>query len=261
MKTISVSLLVTGMLLPAVCLAQPPAPPKDPPPGKKRERREMERPFGEGLRAADSNHDGFISKEEFAAMPRIANLPEEKRANLFKRLDKNEDDLLGRDELDQMGKPRDGNVPPMARLWELDTDKSAGISFEEFKGGRFFMKLPPDKQDAVFKRLDTDKDGIITPKDRPEPAFKRPDGREHRKGPDGKHPARKNDSGKPESINARLDLNGDGALSFEEFRVGPEVKDLSEDEQEERFELLDRNGDLKISPQDSPPPPPPPRPE
>ncbi len=261
MKTISVSLLVTGMLLPAVCLAQPPAPPKDPPPGKKRERREMERPFGEGLRAADSNHDGFISKEEFAAMPRIANLPEEKRANLFKRLDKNEDDLLGRDELDQMGKPRDGDVPPMARLWELDTDKSAGISFEEFKGGRFFMKLPPDKQDAVFKRLDTDKDGIITPKDRPEPAFKRPDGREHRKGPDGKHPARKNDSGKPESINARLDLNGDGALSFEEFRVGPEVKDLSEDEQEERFELLDRNGDLKISPQDSPPPPPPPRPE
>jgi Ca2+-binding EF-hand superfamily protein len=261
MKTISVSLLVTGMLLPAVCLAQPPAPPKDPPPGKKRERREMERPFGEGLRAADSNHDGFISKEEFAAMPRIANLPEEKRANLFKRLDKNEDDLLGRDELDQMGKPREGDVPPMARLWELDTDKSAGISFEEFKGGRFFMKLPPDKQDAVFKRLDTDKDGIITPKDRPEPAFKRPDGREHRKGPDGKHPARKNDSGKPESINARLDLNGDGALSFEEFRVGPEVKDLSEDEQEERFELLDRNGDLKISPQDSPPPPPPPRPE
>ncbi len=261
MKTISVSLLVTGMLLPAVCLAQPPAPPKDPPPGKKRERREMERPFGEGLRAADSNHDGFISKEEFAAMPRIANLPEEKRANLFKRLDKNEDDLLGRDELDQMGKPREGDVPPMARLWELDTDKSAGISFEEFKGGRFFMKLPPDKQDAVFKRLDTDKDGIITPKDRPEPAFKRPDGREHRKGPDGKHPARKNDSGKPESTNARLDLNGDGALSFEEFRVGPEVKDLSEDEQEERFELLDRNGDLKISPQDSPPPPPPPRPE
>jgi Ca2+-binding EF-hand superfamily protein len=160
-----------------------------------------------------------------------------------------------------MGKPREGDVPPMARLWELDTDKSAGISFEEFKGGRFFMKLPPDKQDAVFKRLDTDKDGIITPKDRPEPAFKRPDGREHRKGPDGKHPARKNDSGKPESINARLDLNGDGALSFEEFRVGPEVKDLSEDEQEERFELLDRNGDLKISPQDSPPPPPPPRPE
>jgi hypothetical protein len=144
----------------------------------------------------------------------------------------------------------------MARLWELDTDKSGGVSFEEFKGGRFFMKLPPEKQEAVFKRLDTDKDGVITPKDRPEPAFKRPDGKEHRKGPEGKHPERNEDSGKRDPIPPRLDLNGDGALSFEEFRAGPAVKGLTEDEQEERFERLDRNGDLKISSEDSAPPPP-----
>jgi Ca2+-binding EF-hand superfamily protein len=255
MKTIPVSFLAAGMLLPAVCLAQPPAPPKDPLPNEKRERRGMDRPFGEGLKAADSNHDGLISKEEFAAMPRIANLAEEKRENLFKRLDKNGDSSLSRDELGHMGKPREGDGQSMARLWELDTDKSGGVSFEEFKGGRFFMKLPPEKQDSVFKRLDTDKDGLITPKDRPEPAFKNPNGKEPRKGPDGK-PSRKEDSGKADSINARLDLNGDGALSFEEFRAGPAVKDLTEDEQEERFELLDRNGDLKISEKDFPPSPP-----
>lgn len=254
MKTIPVSLLVAGMLLPAVCLAQPASPPKDAPPNGKRERGGMDRPFGDGLKAADSNHDGLISKEEFAAMPRIANLPEEKREHLFKRLDKNGDGSLGRDELGQMGKPREGEGPPMARLWELDTDKSGGVSFEEFKGGQFFMKLPPEKQETVFKRLDTDKDGVITPRDRPEPAFKRPAGKPHSKRPDGRLPE-KDEGANP--INRRLDANGDGALSFEEFRVGPAVKDLNEDEQEERFERLDRNGDLKISPEDFPPPPPP----
>jgi Ca2+-binding EF-hand superfamily protein len=252
MKTIPVSLLFAGMLLPAVCLAQPPPAPKDGPSNGKRERRGMDRPLGEGLKAADFNHDGLISKEEFAAMPRIANLPEEKREKLFKRLDKNGDGSLGRDELGHMGKPREGEGQPMPRLWELDTDESGGVSFEEFKSGQFFMKLPPEKQESVFKRLDTDRDGVITPKDRPEPAFKRPDGKEHLQGPEGKHRERKDDSGRP---NLRLDLNGDGALSFEEFRAGPAVKDLTEDEQEERFERLDRNGDLKISPEDFPPPP------
>ncbi|MEI6820034.1 MAG: hypothetical protein WCL19_10595, partial [Verrucomicrobiota bacterium] len=53
----------------------------------------------------------------------------------------------------------------------------------------------------------------------------------------------------------KLDLNGDGALSFEEFRQGPAVKNLTEDEQEKRFLRLDRNGDHKISAEDAPPKP------
>ena len=115
------------MLLPAVCLAQPPPAPKDGPSNGKRERRGMDRPLGEGLKAADFNYDGLISKEELAAMPRIANLPEEKREKLFKRLDKNGDGSLGRDELGHMGKPREGEGQQMPRLWELDTDESGGV--------------------------------------------------------------------------------------------------------------------------------------
>lgn len=254
MKTIPVSFLVAGMLLPAVCLAQPQEPPKGPPVDDQDGRPGPQRPFVEAWKQADSDHDGFISKEEFGSMPRIRNLPEEKRDGVFKRLDKDADGKLSRDELVRFGREEQSGRP-LKRLWELDSDKSGGISFEEFKKGQFFMKLPPEKQEAVFHRLDTDKDGVITPKDRPEPAFKHPEGKPHPNRPEGKHPDHKDDSEKPDQINRRLDLNGDGALSFEEFRGGPAVKNLSEDEQEKRFELLDRNGDLKISPEDFPRPP------
>ncbi|RYD23427.1 MAG: hypothetical protein EOP88_04265 [Verrucomicrobiaceae bacterium] len=238
MKTIPVSFLLAGMLLPAVCLAQPPEPPGAPSPGKKERHEDGKRPFSEAWKAADKDGDGFISASEFAAMPRIENLPEEKRNNIFKRLDKNEDGKLGQDELSRMGGKGHDKHEPMKRLWELDADKSGGISFEEFKAGQVFQKLPPEKQQAIFKRIDTDGDGLITPKDRPERP-KKGDGDRERG---------------PEKMNRKLDTNGDGALSFEEFRAGPSVKDLTEDQQEDRFELLDRNKDLKISPEDFPPP-------
>lgn len=254
MKTIPVSLLVAGMMLPTVCLAQPPAPPMAPAGDEKGDRRGPP-PFLETWKLTDSDHDGFISQAEFDAMPRPRNLPEEKRANLFKRLDKDGDGKLSREELGHFVKPHDGPGPQMQRLWELDTDKSGGVSFEEFKAGQLFMKLPPERQEEVFHRLDSDGDGVITPKDHPQPPFKRPDGMPHHDGPEGKHPEKEAEPDEPGHINHKLDLNGDGALSFEEFRAGPAVKNLTEDEQENRFQLLDRNGDLKISAEDFPPPP------
>lgn len=258
MKTIPVSFLVVGMLLPAVCLAQPQDPPMDPPKGPPHDEKggppRPDRAFFEAWKAADTDHDGFISKAEFDVMPRIQKLPEEKRGNLFTRLDKDNDGKLSREELVHFAK-RDGQPDgPMKRLWELDSDKSGGISLEEFKSGQLFKKLPEDKQQEVFSRLDTDGDGVITPKDRPEPPFKR-DGKPRPNRPDGPP---SEDEGGPGRISRKLDVNGDGSLSFEEFRAGAAVKNLTEDEQEDRFELLDRNSDKKISPEDFPPPPPPP---
>ncbi len=255
MKTTPVSFLLAGMLMPALCLAEtePPAmeSPKGPPHGEKGGPNRPERAFFELWKAADADRDGFISKTEFGEMPRIQKLPGEKGDQLFGRLDKDNDGKLSREDLVRFGKPRDGqSEPPMKRLWELDVDKSGGISLEEFKAGHLFMKLPPEKQQTVFDRLDTDGDGVVTPKDRPEPPFRRPDGRQKPNRPGGPPPE---NEGGPGQINRKLDVNGDGSLSFEEFRAGPAVKDLGEDEQEDRFELLDRNGDQKFSPEDFPP--------
>lgn len=239
MKTIPVSLIVAGILAPAVSFAEPEGGPPGPPPREGDDRRGPQRPFVEFWKAIDQDHDGFLSKEEFEAMPRIQKLPEEKRRNLFLRLDKNADGKLGREELGRMGKPHNGQGPPMQRLWELDVDKSGGISLEEFKAGQLFKKLPPERQDALFARLDSDHDGMITPKDKPKPPFKHDGGRME-----------------PRQIIRQLDTNGDGSLSFEEFRVGPAVRNLTEDEQEDRFEAMDKNHDQKLAPEDFPPPAP-----
>jgi Ca2+-binding EF-hand superfamily protein len=51
-----------------------------------------------------------------------------------------------------------------------------------------------------------------------------------------------------------LDGNGDGALDFAEFRKAGFLQGKSEDEQEDRFEEMDRNGDLKIDAADFQPP-------
>jgi hypothetical protein len=232
MKAIPVSLLLTGLFIPVMAHAQP-EPPEMEAGGEDR----GPRPDGpdRGWRQADKDGDRKISRAEYDAMPRIQSLPVEKRDMIFKRLDKNEDGFLDPREFGPMGRRREGG-PPMRRIWELDTDKSGGVSLEEFRLGELFKKLPPEKLEEIFHRLDTDGDGQITPKDRPEPP--------PRRGPGG-----------PGQMIRDFDTNADGAVTFEEFRKAPAIEKLSEDQQEDRFEKMDRNHDHKIDAQDFPPPP------
>jgi Ca2+-binding EF-hand superfamily protein len=256
MKIFPVSLFVAGILAPLVSHSQTAGVQPGHAPGDSGGKRGPQRPFVEAWQAADINHDGFLSQAEFNVMPRIQNLPEEKRLHLFQRLDKDGDGKLGREELGRMGIARDEQGPPMQRLWELDVDKSGGISLEEFKAGQLFKKLPPDRRDELFRRLDTNRDGMITPKDRPEPPFKREGGSPHPQRPDGAQP----EGGprlEPRQIIRQLDQNRDGALSLDEFRADPAVRDLSADEQQARFEAMDRNHDGQLTHKDFPPPAPP----
>jgi Ca2+-binding EF-hand superfamily protein len=165
METIPVSLIIASVFMPILCHAQPKGEPERGGDGRKKSE---QRQFMHAWKLADQNRDGFISLEEFQAMRRIKNLPEEKRVRLFKRLDKNGDGKLGRQELFRMMRPPGTREERMQRLWELDKDRSGGVGFEEFIKGRFFAKLPPERQRELFKKLDTDGDGQITAKDRPE---------------------------------------------------------------------------------------------
>ena len=176
------------MMAPVVASAQTEGARPGPPPADGGGKHGPPRLFMEAWKAADKDHDGFLSKEEFDAMPRIQRLPEEKRLSLFKRLDKDADGKLSREELGRMARPHGEQGPPMQRLWELDADKSGGISLDEFKAGPLFRKLPPERQEELFRRLDTDHDGMLTPKDRPEPPFKHEGGNARHHRADGAQP-------------------------------------------------------------------------
>lgn len=266
MKPISFPMVLAGLVIPAAMVgAQPEDGGERRPPARpgmeegKEGRGGRERHFGRGWREADADNSGTLTRAEFNNLPRIQKLPEEKRDKIFSRFDKDQDGILSAEELKVMMQrpPSEGARAAMMKFRELDTDKSGGVSLAELKAGELFKKLPVEKQEALFARLDTDGDGEITIKDKPPGPPRDGPGRPDKEGrPDkggkegGERPPRD-----PRRMLKDLDENKDGAVSFEEFRKAPPVRDLGEDEQEDRFEALDKNGDKKLDEADFPVPP------
>jgi Ca2+-binding EF-hand superfamily protein len=194
------------------------------------------------VKRADLNGDGQVSREEFDQMERLAELPAEKRDGLFRRLDRNGDGVIQEAEL-RMPPPEGGRgMRPMQSLRELDSDDNGSVSFEEFSEGRFAKRLPEDKRREFFDRLDTNQDGKLSHEDR----------KGMGPGPDGEGPPPH-----PEVLFGRLDADRDGALDFEEFSKAPWLRNAGEDAQEDDFERMDANGDLKLDKEEFKPPLPP----
>ena len=197
------------------------------------------------------------------------------------------------------GKRRGG--PPrekrdfFAHMLRLDEDRNGAISFVEFSKAERVSRLTGEERRRLFDRLDKNKDGEIrrdeiargdskprsgggmrgrsadlnrdgkvsleefrksprmaeVPADRQEEIFRKMDrnGDGFLTGEDfrGRRPERP--GGGPHGpfrdpkAFKELDTDGNGSLSFEEFRQGPRVKELDEDRQEDMFEKMDRDGD------------------
>jgi Ca2+-binding EF-hand superfamily protein len=203
------------------------------PKGSRGDGKEGMRRMMEIWKKADADGDGFISTAEFAAMERPGRLPDEKRAELFKRFDKNSDGRIG---MDEIPKRHPGGMPPLEKA---DANKDGKIDLVEFKTLGFVARMPEDRQKGMFQRMDTDGDGFLTPQDRPQHG-----------GRDGKGGRKPN----LEDLVKDHDRDRNGSLSFDEFRQIPWMAKAGEDEQEDRFEALDKNKDLKLDAADEPPP-------
>jgi Ca2+-binding EF-hand superfamily protein len=208
----------------------------------------------------DTNQDQKLSKAEFITLERISQLPAEKQDKLFLHLDKNQDGML---EPREMKGPGEGEGPGeemkhkiLPKLSEIDKNHDKKIDFDEFIQGPMVAKIPQERQRKMFDKMDRNKDGVLSPLDGPpegRPLFDRDPRNEKGKEFPGKNPEGKNFENKnpnPEKLFALADTDHNGSISFGEFQQTPVAKNLGEDAQEDLFEKIDTNQDLKIDGQE-----------
>ncbi len=178
MKMILAGGMLAG-LLSSVAMGQGERRPEEPRPPREGERRPHLMGPEEMFKHMDRDGDGNISKREFFASPRMEQLPEEQRNAFFTRLDRDEDGSISREEIRMMRQQAARRAREDFR--KLDVDKSGSVSFEEFSKGEFISKLPEEKRHQMFKRMDTDGNGVVNGADRPQGPPKKPEMRPERK--------------------------------------------------------------------------------
>ncbi len=105
----------------------------------------------------DTNHDGFLSKDEVAAMQtkalQAATAEQNKRLEAeFKKLDTDKNGSLSLAEFKAAARPFRASETPAQMLAKLDANKDGKISAAEYRN-------PPMTN---FDRMDTNHDGVVT---------------------------------------------------------------------------------------------------
>lgn len=108
--------------------------------------------------ALDTNHDGFISKEELAAgeqraIQQLTQARDQKMQAEFKQLDTNHDGQLSLQEFMAAAPQIKVNETPDQALQALDTNHDGKVSPDEFRA----------PQIAKFNKADLNHDGVVTP--------------------------------------------------------------------------------------------------
>jgi Ca2+-binding EF-hand superfamily protein len=98
----------------------------------------------ERLRAADTNHDGAVSRGEFVSF----------RAQQFSRLDRNQDGFISEDDAPRFAARRMGanGLSPQQLQAAFDVNHDGRVSQSEFVGG----------PTPVFDRVDANANGLAT---------------------------------------------------------------------------------------------------
>lgn len=105
----------------------------------------------------DVDGDGALSAAEFAELPRL--LEKKKMPFLFKKMDRNQNDKIERDELRPLHQASMRPEIPFARH---DANASGGLDYEEYSSMPWMLKWPEPRRKNFFDKVDTDGDGEIS---------------------------------------------------------------------------------------------------
>lgn len=216
-RALTSSVLVA--LLPIVTAAQTPEDPGQ----KQRKRRPSPKQI---IRMLDLNGDQRLSLEEFALGERAKQLTPESVAALHNKLDYNQDSFINIAELRRANRSQRPSKGLYVRglLNQIDENKDGSISREEFDRHPRLTQFPLARRDAIYARLDLNKDGILSPLDFREIREKG-----------------------TETYFERMDVNNDGVLSHTEFQRTEQAQRIIIPALAERWKFLDWNEDGRLS--------------